>query len=104
MATTAVENRIPFVENDTADALDIEYEGVDITGFTVTFHIQYPSGCPLVKTATMTDPVNGKCRVTFDYGDLRAGSYAGELRITDTLGKELTISSLTLDIAKRIKR
>jgi len=100
---TAVENRLYFVENDTADVLDLEYQGIDIRGYTITLHIQY-QGCPLVKTAVPTDPINGRCQFVFDYGDLRAGSYAAEIRITDQLAKELTVTAITFDIAKRIRR
>ena len=99
---TAVDNRVKLVENDTAEALDVEFQGVDITGYECVLHIGYPS-CALRKTAILTDPTNGKFQFQFDYGDLRYGSYAGEIRITDTTGKELTIGDFTFDIQKRIK-
>jgi hypothetical protein len=100
---TAVYNRVKFVENDTADVLDVEYQGVNVTGFTIELHIGYPT-CPLVKSATMTDPVNGRFQFQFANGDLRNGSYAVEILIVDLAGKELTVGEITFDIQKRIKR
>ena len=99
---TAVDNRFKFVENDTAEALEVEFQGVDITGYTITLHIGYPD-CALVKTAVLIDPVNGKFRFDFVFGDLRRGSFAVEIRVVDTLGKELTISEMTFDILRRVK-
>jgi hypothetical protein len=99
---TAVYNRVKFTEHDTGDILDVEYEGVDITGWTVYLHIGYPD-CPLRKTAVLTDPTNGRLQFHFDYGDLRAGSYFAEIRFIDLSGKELTIGEITFDILHRVK-
>ena len=99
---TAVDNRVQFVENDTADVLDAEFQGVDITGYTISLHIGYPD-CPLAKPAILTDPVNGKFRFTFQFGELRRGSFAAEIRIVDTLGLADTWSGITFDILRRVK-
>lgn len=100
---TAVDNRLKFVENDTADALDIEFQGVDITGYSFALHIGYPD-CAKVIPGVIMDAPAGKFRFTFAYGDLRAGSYPAEIRVTDTMGLEDTFGELTFDILRRVKR
>lgn len=100
---TAVDNRFKFVENDTADAVDGEYQVPGgIAGYTFLLNIGY-SDCPLVKTAAIIDAPNGKFRFTFAHGDLRRGSYAVEIRVIDTAGLEDTFGEMTFDILRRVK-
>ena len=99
---TAVDNRFKFFENDTADALDVEFQGVDITGYTITLNIGYPD-CAKAIPAILTDPLNGKFRFVFAHGDLRRGSFPAEIRIVDTLGREDTWGEITFDILRRVK-
>ncbi|MBU0995386.1 MAG: phage baseplate upper protein [Proteobacteria bacterium] len=88
------DNTIEYVEGDIPDPLRGEYRDkdgkvIDITGFTITLHIGY-EGIPLVKTATITDGVNGIFEFAWEPGDIMAGDYEAEVQIMNASGRPLT--------------
>ena len=99
---SAVDNRVKFVESDTLNALDVTYQGVNITGYTFKLNIGYDD-CPLTINGSIVDAPNGAFRFEFGPNDLRRGSYPLEIRIIDPVGKELTITELSVDILRRVK-
>lgn len=92
---------IPLVAGDTKRILNWEYDGQDITGWTIELHIAYLNK-PLVKIATISDPLTGKFYFSFDKGDLQAGRWSCEVEFRDALGKEFTVDGILLDIHKKI--
>ena len=83
--------QLDFVEGDTLPSLDAELlqdddtTPQDITNWTITLHVKY-RGQPLVKTADIYDPVNGKFRFTWDEADLKKGEYLAEIQFNSPQG------------------
>lgn len=90
MASTHI---LYFVSNDTLPELvgiikDDDGEVIGIAGYTVKLNIGYDTAKE--KTASLTDPTNGEFTITWDAGDLVAGTWNAEIEVTDTDGKVLT--------------
>ncbi len=82
-------NTIYLTEGDTLPVLQGQLvgdsgEAVDITGYTIALHLNYPE--PFVKAAEITDATAGKFVVRWDAGDLRPGRWYGEIEYTSVDG------------------
>lgn len=92
---------ITYVVGDTLPELLFTYTGVDITGHTITLHInQRPT--PLVKACTIVDGPGGTFKAVFAAGDLKAGDWPAEVQVIDTAGGVLTYQGLRLAVAREI--
>lgn len=98
---------INFVENDLLPWIDVEWEGEDISGFTIYLHVRKPNGTRFSRTAIIDDPNLGGANSAFFHfewlaGDLVAGDSTAEIEIFDTSNSNETIQELVLHVAKEI--
>jgi hypothetical protein len=90
---------VQLVANDT-EPMILDFSGVNITGWVIEAHIGYIT--PLVRTAVLTDPVNGIAEVQWQVGDLQQGVWGGEIRITKPADGTQTSDEFIFDIRQSI--
>jgi len=93
-------NVVNYVEGDTKPDLVGRLVDVDISGFTIELHIDFPT--PLVKTATIDDAENGEFSISWEPTDLVKGRYKAQIEVTDADGKIETFTNLLFVIEEQI--
>ena len=98
---------IHFAEGDLLPWLDVEYEGVDITGFTIQLHFRKPNGTRTTKDAVVDDAnVGGAGSALFHFewasDDLKEGDSNAEIEITDASSLNETWKGLLFRVAEDI--
>ncbi len=98
---------IHLVENDLLPFLAVEWEGQDITGFTILLHVRKPSGLKFSRAAVVDDfNVGGGGTALFHFewvaGDLCVGLSEAEIETFDPSALNETFKGLILDVAEEI--
>lgn len=103
MATNLPTFPVTFTENDTQPDLTGVLASTDITGYTITLHLERPGTTVLTKTATITDGPNGAFSVSWSAGDLVTGcGQKCEIQFVDTGGGIVTSQKFLLDVDPEI--
>ena len=95
MATSTRPHQLRYVEGDTLPGLtgyvtDDDGAAINISGYVITLHIDYDT--PVIVTAAIPDPENGKYIVQWGVDDLVEGVWGFELQIVNPQGGVVTIN------------
>ena len=96
---------IPLVEGNTKIGIDVFVEGVDVTGWSGTLWIGYPT--PRAIAGYVSAGFDGELEagvISFDFAedDLTPGTYPAEAHLVDTEGRPMTLQDTVFAIAERI--
>lgn len=96
-----------FVEGDLLPHLDVEWEGVDITGYSIKLNIRRPNGTKVTIDAVLDDlNVGGAGSAIFHFewspGDLIVGESDAEIEVFDAASNNETWQGLVLRVSEEI--
>ncbi len=93
---------VTFTEGDRRPEINGTLCGVDLTGHTITLHVDRPTTV-LVKSATAVDLTQGQFKFEWSASDLVAGcGQLAEVQIVDTAGKPLTSKKFIINVNEQI--
>lgn len=98
---------LDYVENDLLPFLDVEWEGQDITGFTINLNFRKPNGTKVIKTAIIDDAnAGGAGSALFHFewasGDLCPGESLAEIEVIDGGALNETFQGIILKVAPEV--
>lgn len=97
-----------YVLNDTRPDIEGTYQDtdenpIDISGWTITFHIDFTTGGPKVITGSVLSGIDGTFRIRFVTGDLdEAGQFPAELQLDDGADGIITFQGILMNIQEEI--
>lgn len=87
-----------FTEGDLLPFISLEWEGVDLTGYTGVLRVQQPSGVCFERPAIFDDAPNGKLHFEWVAGNLVEGLSVAEIELTDPQSRNETVAHLLLPV------
>lgn len=93
-----------WVEGDTLPPIVADQDDLgDMTGFTITLHLQRPDGTTLIIAATPIDLTQGQYQFDWSVGDLQAGyDQLAEIQTIDLAANPLTSELFTIDVRPQL--